>query len=245
MNYSIGEMAKMSGVSIRTLHYYDEIGLLKPAKISDTGYRFYNNDSIEKLQQILLFKELQFPLEEIKEIIDNPDYDKTRALAMHKELLTLKRNRLTGLIKLTDKLIEGGCISMKEFEHSAFDKAKDKYQKEVKQRWGDTKAYKVSEKKYASYNKDDLARIEAQGNEIFKGFAELRGNNSNDESVFALVKRWQEHISKNFYPCSDEILASLGEMYITDERFKANIDAFGEGTAELMSKAIKEYCSKK
>ena len=139
----ISEVAKLSGVTVRTLHYYDEIGLLKPNKITEAGYRLYSNEDLETLQQILFFRELDFQLNEIKEIMMNPNYDKNKALNKHKELLIEKRERLDGLINLIDKTIKGdNNMSFKEFDNSKIEENKNKYAEEVKNRWGNTDAYK-------------------------------------------------------------------------------------------------------
>ena len=151
----ISEVAKLSGITVRTLHYYDEIGLLKPNKITEAGYRVYSNEDLETLQQILFFRELDFQLNEIKEIMMNPNYDKNKALNKHKELLIEKRERLDGLINLIDKTIKGdNNMSFKEFDNSKIEENKNKYAEEVKNRWGNTDAYKEYEKKTKSYDKN-------------------------------------------------------------------------------------------
>ena len=135
----ISEVAKLSGVTVRTLHYYDEIGLLKPSKTTEAGYRMYSIEDLEKLQQILFFRELDFPLNEIKEIMINPKYDKIEALNKHKELLIEKRKRIDGLVTLIDKTIKGdNNMSFKEFDNSKIEENKRKYSEEVKKRWGNT-----------------------------------------------------------------------------------------------------------
>ena len=149
----ISEVAKMSGVTVRTLHYYDEIGLLKPSETTEAGYRMYSSEDLERLQQILFFRELDFPLNEIKEIMLNPNYDKNEALNKHKEFLIEKRKRIDGLITLIDKTIKGdNNMSFKEFDNSKIEENKRKYAEEVKNRWGNTDAYKEYEKKTSSYD---------------------------------------------------------------------------------------------
>ncbi|WP_196002071.1 MerR family transcriptional regulator [Clostridium sp. 1001271B_151109_B4] len=241
----ISEVAKLTGITVRTLHYYDEIGLLKPNKITEAGYRLYSKEDLEILQQILFFRELDFPLSEIKEIMNNPNYDKEEALKKQKELLIQQGQRIDGLIKLIDKRIEGdNNMSFKEFDMNEIEENKKKYAKEVKERWGNTKAYKESEKKISGYNKEKWGDINQETNEIFKAFAKLRDCDPGSEGVQELVRTWQKYITDNFYTCTNEILAGLGLMYVQDERFKENLDKNGEGTAKLMAEAIEIYCSK-
>lgn len=241
----ISEVAKLTGITVRTLHYYDEIGLLKPSEITEVGYRLYSREDLEILQQILFFRELDFPLSQIKEIMNNPNYDKEEALKKQKELLIQQRQRIEGLIKLIEKRIEGdNNMSFKEFDMNEIEENKKKYAKEVKERWGTSKAYEESEKKTSSYNKEKWGDINQETSEIFKGFAELRNSDPGSEEVQELVRRWQKYITDNFYTCTNEILSGLGLMYVEDERFKENLDKNGEGTAKLMAEAIKIYCSK-
>ena len=241
----ISEVAKLTGITVRTLHYYDEIGLLKPSEITEAGYRLYSREDLEILQQILFFRELDFPLSQIKEIMNNPNYDKEEALKKQKELLIQQRQRIEGLIKLIEKRIEGdNNMSFKEFDMNEIEENKKKYAKEVKERWGPSKAYEESEKKTSSYNKEKWGDINQETSEIFKGFAELRNSDPGSEEVQELVRRWQKYITDNFYTCTNKILSGLGLMYVEDERFKENLDKNGEGTAKLMEEAIKIYCSK-
>lgn len=241
----ISEVAKLTGVTVRTLHYYDEIGLLKPSNITESGYRLYSEDSLETLQQILFFRELDFPLNEIKEIMTNPAYNKNQALNKQRDLLMKKRERLSGLIDLINKSIEGDDnMSFKEFDMSEIEESKKKYADEVKERWGSTDAYKESEKKTSKYDANKWSDITENMNSILKQFSKYIDCNPDSIEVQELVERWKNHISDNFYNCTNEILAGLGLMYVNDERFKKNIDKNGEGTAELISKAIEIYCSK-
>lgn len=240
----ISEVAKLSGITVRTLHYYDEIGLLKPNKITEAGYRVYSNEDLETLQQILFFRELDFQLNEIKEIMMNPNYDKNKALNKHKELLIEKRERLDGLINLIDKTIKGdNNMSFKEFDNSKIEENKNKYAEEVKNRWGNTDAYKEYEKKTKSYDKNAWNTINEDMAKILKEFADNRNEDPNSDIAQELVEKWRMYITSNFYNCTKEILSGLGLMYTSDERFKNNIDQYGEGTAEFMAKAIELYCS--
>nr|WP_294129793.1 MerR family transcriptional regulator [uncultured Clostridium sp.] len=241
----ISEVAKLSGITVRTLHYYDEIELLKPSETTEAGYRMYSSEDLERLQQILFFRELDFPLNEIKEIMLNPNYDKNEALNKHKEFLIEKRKRIDGLITLIDKTIKGdNNMSFKEFDNSKIEENKRKYAEEVKNRWGNTDAYKEYEKKTSSYDGNSWNEINEGMVEILKEFADNREEDPNSDIIQSLVEKWQSYITSNFYNCTKEILSCLGLMYIGDERFKENIDKYGEGTAKFMAKAIEIYCAK-
>ena len=239
----INEVAKLTGVTVRTLHYYDEIGLLKPSLVTEAGYRLYDENDLETLQQILFFRELDFPLSEIKEIMTNPNYKKQEALIKHKELLMKKRNHLNKLIQLVDDTMEGASnMSFKEFDTTEIERAKKEYAKEVKERWGDTDAYKESEDKTKSYDSKKWQMMNADCEAIFAEFAKIKDREPDCKGARELVQRWQEYISANFYTCTKEILAGLGLMYVADERFKNYLDQFGEGTAAFLSAAIAAYC---
>ena len=237
MNMQIKEFAAYTGVSVRTLHYYDEIGLLKPAFVDrTTGYRYYDNTSLLRMQEILFYRELDFSLKRIGEILSSPHYDKTAALQEQKQLLILKKERLERLISAIDGASRGENVM------NAFDKTKiEGYKQEAKARWGDTAAYTEYTEKVAGKNEVDLfAGMES----ILAAFAacKAQGNVPSSPAAQELVEKLQNYISNNFYTCTKEILAGLGQMYTADERFKTNIDKHGEGTAEFISTAITHYC---
>lgn len=239
----INEVAKLTGVSVRTLHYYDEIGLLHPDEVTESGYRLYHTEALEKLQQILFFRELGFALKEIQKILNNPAFNRTEALENHKKLLLLKRGRLDDLIALVNRTLKGESeMSFKEFDMTEIEAAQVEYAKEAEERWGNTEAYKESAHRTKQYNKEDWARISAESERIYKGFAANMEKSPAAPEVQKLVADWQVHISKNFYPCSKEILSGLGKMYVADKRFTKNIDQYGEGLTQFISDAIAEYC---
>lgn len=244
MTLSIGEASRLLGISVRTLHYYDEIGLLSPSRVSEAGYRFYDDRCIEELRRILFLRELDFPLDEIKTILSNPVCDKTGMLINHRDLLRLKRQRLDEMIKQLDETIGGMNVSKQKITAADITAAKEKYAAEVRERWGGTAAYAESEQKRKTQTVQQQADAAGEAKNIFDAFAEIRSTAPESEAAQELVALWQAHITKNHYACTKEILACLGEMYTADERFRENIDQSGEGTAEFMSKAIKAYCSK-
>ena len=246
MTRTVHQVAELTGVSIRTLHYYDEIGLLNPSETTEAGYRLYKDVDLARLQQILFLRELDFELKEIKAILDRPDFDKTEALFKQKNLLTLKRNRLNKLIKLVDETLKGESeMSFEEFDMSEIENAQKQYQAEAEERWGNTDAYKESAKKTKSYTKEDWAKIKTETDDIYKAFARNMDKSPASPEVQKLVADWQVLITKYFYKCSNEMLAGLGQMYIGDERFTKNIDKYGKGLAEFKARAIEEYCKAK
>ncbi len=238
----INDVAKLAGVTVRTLHYYDEIGLLTPSEVTESGYRLYDEKDLARLQQILFFRELDFPLNQIKEIMKNETYNANEALETHKKLLNQKRERLDRLIMLVEKTLKGEkSMSFKEFDMTEIEKIKQKYADEVKERWGDTSAYAESEKKTGTYNKEQWQMIDEETSNIFKAFAQSMDKAPSHPEVQALVNRWQAFISERFYHCTKEILQGLGLMYVGDERFKNNIDQYGDGLAEFINEAIQVY----
>ena len=246
MKMHIKEFAKLTGVSVRTLHYYDEIELLKPAYVDEqNGYRFYDEGSLERMQEILFYRELDFELKSILQILSSPGYDKHKALAEQKQLLTLKKERLTRLIAALEQA-EKGEITMTAFDNNEYEIARQQYEKEAKQRFGETDAYKESKAKTAAYSKNKWNDVLSGLNGVFSEFAECKksGNGAESEGAQLLVKKLQDYITANFYHCTDDILAGLGQMYVCDGRFKENIDKYGEGTASFVSDAIKIYCKK-
>lgn len=241
----INEVARLTGVTVRALHYYDEIGLLKPGAVTEAGYRIYGADDLERLQQILFFRELDFSLGDIIKIMASPDYDRGEALRRHRALLVQKRERIGALIELVDNTLKGETdMSFKQFDSTMFEAAKKEYAAEVRERWGDTEAYAESEKKTGSYDKAGWGKLSSEGEQLLQEFGKARKLRPDSAEAAALVKRWQDFITDKFYNCTAEILSSLGEMYSCDERFTQNIDRFGDGTAAFMTEAIRCYCKK-
>ena len=237
MKMQIKEFAELTGVSVRTLHYYDEIGLLKPSEVDvQNGYRFYDEKALECMQEILFYRELDFSLKTIAQILSSPDYDKQQALTRQRKLLLAKKERLERLIDALDSMEKGEGF-MKT--NNDYETMKNQYAEEVKQRWGNTAAYKESESRNTVFSKS-AALLDA----VFEDFADLNrsGISPDDEPAKIQVEKLQQCITDNFYTCTNDILAGLGKMYVADERFKNNIDKHGEGTAEYVSQCIKIYC---
>lgn len=230
---TVKEISRLTGISVRTLHYYDEINLLKPTQTTDAGYRLYDDTTLERLHSILLFRELQFPLKEIKSILDNPDFDTRTALKEQIKLLELQRNRLDEIIISAREILTKGAELMR---FSAFDKTEiDKYTNEAKQKWGHTDAYKEFEEKHSDFadKTDELMQM-------FAEIGKIKHLSPDSEEARNQIKKLQNFITENYYTCTDEMMKNLGQMYIGDERFKNNIDkAGGIGTAEFTAEAIR------
>ncbi|CYU79192.1 MerR family transcriptional regulator [Streptococcus suis] len=237
---TVKEVSQLSGISVRTLHYYDEINLLTPSFIAKNGYRYYDNEAFEKLQEILLFRELEFPLKEIKKIVGNAAYDREAALKDQIQLLELKKRHLEKVIQHAKTLQQKGENYM-NFE--VFDKSDLlAFQEEAKERWGNTAAFQEFS---AKTNKEGFAQISSEMSGIMMEFGKMKNLSADDSKVQKQVEVLKAYISENFYNCTNEILASLGQMYIADNRFTQFIDQVGgEGTASFVSQAIAIYCGK-
>lgn len=244
MRRTVSETAKLTGVSVRTLHYYDEIGLLKPSEVSEAGYRFYDDAALGTLQQILFYRELGFSLEQIGHILHAPDYDRTQALRQHRRLLLMKRKRLDDMLRLVDETIGGNAMydQTPSPTPAELEAVKAEYAREAAERWGNTEAFWESREKHASYTPEQEERIREEMEEIFRAFGAC-GDPASSQAQ-QLVKEWQAHITKYHYNCTNGILAGLGQMYVNDPRFRKNLDQYGPGTAEKLSRAIRLYCEK-
>ena len=240
---TVNEVSKMTGVSIRTLHYYDTIGLLHPSKVTEAGYRLYDDTALERLQQILLFRELEFPLKEIKAIIDSDNFDRSLALEQQIELLTLKKERLENLILFARGI---KMLGVKHMDFSAFDTRKlDEYSKRAKEQWGKTAAYKEFEEKSKDWTEDTTKTIADDFMKMFVVFGSMKEKDPADSDVQEQVKRLQAYITEHFYQCTPEILSCLGHMYSGGGEYTENIDkAGGVGTADFTARAIEIYCGK-
>ena len=241
---TVHEVSRLTGVSIRTLQYYDRIGLLPPAEYTDAGYRLYDDTALETLQQILLFRELEFPLKEIRQIIQSPAFDRRKALDQQIELLELKKERLDRLIALARGIKTTGVKQKMDF--SAFDTAKlDEYAARAKEAWGETPAYKEFVQKTKGRTDTETMELNRQLMAVFADFGAVRDTDPAGEEAQALVRRLQDFITAHYYNCTDRILSGLGQMYAAGGEMTENIDkAGGAGTAAFAAKAIAAYCSR-
>lgn len=238
---TVHEVSELSGLSIRALHHYDAIGLLKPSRVTEAGYRLYDEKALERLQTVLLFRELGFKLNDIKKLLDDPRFDREAALSDHIEMLRLERKHIDRLIMAATKMLKG-----EEADLSVFDRREmEQYAKEAKERWGGTDAYREAEEKCKGRSGQEEKTTADGLMENLAAFAALRPLGAGADEVQAAVRSLQGYITEHYYTCTDEILAGLGQMYTADERFRANIDAAGgEGTAAFVSEAIARYCGR-
>lgn len=239
---TVKEVSRLTGVSIRTLHHYDAIGLLRPKREDGSKYRLYDEKDLERLQMILLFRELKFPLKEIRQIIDSPDFNREKAVEQQLELLMLQREHIDNLISLAREIKRMGVKQMADF--SAFDNKKlERYAKEAKETWGNTDAYRQSEEKAKNRTDTENKLLGGEMMEIFREFGEIRTQDPAGEQAQRLAAKLQQFITEHYYTCTKEMFASLGLMYTQDERFTENIDrAGGNGCAAFAAEAIRIFC---
>lgn len=251
MRYTVHELSKLAGVSVRALHHYDAIGLLRPEARTESGYRLYGPKELARLQQILFFKELDFPLEAIRRMLDSPGFDESGALARHRELLLKRRERLDGLIRTVDRTlnsIKGANIMedrelFENFDMSEVEAHKAKYAAEVDEKY---KGWQQRDKT-KNYGRKEWAEVLLRGQRIQEDLARLmdEGRDPADPAVQAAVDRHFRYIDESFYDCSLEIYGGLSNLYVDDHRFTENIDRVRKGLAEFQSKAMKIYCASK
>ncbi|HEX8699064.1 MAG TPA: MerR family transcriptional regulator [Myxococcaceae bacterium] len=245
MSLTVSQVAKLAGVSVRALHHYDEIGLLRPSGRSEAGYRLYEQPDLQRLQQVLFFKELGFPLEEITRIVRDPAFDVRAALRMQRQLLTERATRVQALIQAVDaalESIERGTVMTKEEMFEVFgDFDPTKYEAEARERWGQTEAYRESARRTQRYTKKDWEQIKSEGDHLHKELAARleEGRAPTDVEVMALAEQHRNYIGRWFYPCSPEMHRGLGELYVSDSRFTENIDRYRPGLAQFMRDAFR------
>ena len=239
---TVGEIARLAGVSVRALHHYDEIGLVAPSGRSLAGYRTYDEAAIDRLQEVLLFRELGFPLDEIRKIVESPSYQRQGALLRHKGMLENKVERLLEVIDAVARSIDQqgkGSTMTKEEKLKVFgDFDPSEHEGEAEERWGGTDEYTDSVRRTKDYTAADWETINAENDEIYAGFVAIMDSDIDSDEVKALVERHRQHISRWYYECTPEIHAGLGQMYVADPRFTKNIDKTQDGLAAYLSAAI-------
>lgn len=241
-SYTVSRVARIARVTVRTLHHYDEIGLLVPSGRSTAGYRLYSWEDLQRLQQILLFRQLDFSLEAIGRLLDDPAYDRRAALRAQRDLLREKVRRAEAVIRAVDatlEAMEGGTEMDETTMFDGFDEGP--YAEEARERWGDTDAYRESMHRARGYTRDDWARIRAEAEEVEAAFAAMleAGRRPEDPEVADLAERSRLHIDRWFYPCSREFHLNLADMYVSDPRFRRHYDERREGLAEFVAGAIR------
>jgi DNA-binding transcriptional MerR regulator len=240
VSYPVGEVARMTGLTVRTLHHYDEIGLVVPDR-SGSDHRRYGTGHLEALQQVLFFRELGFPLDEIREIMNDPGFDRRSALVQQRSLVEGKLARLQRMIDAIDLALLAGDEGMTMDPDDMFDGFQPpEWAEEAKQRWGDTEAYQESQRRTGRYGKREWAAIQEEAGDIARRFGDLKrsGAPADGPAAVATAEEHRHHIDRWFYPCSPDAHTGLGEMYVADARFSAYWDAFEPDLAGFVCDAI-------
>jgi len=244
MSYTVGKVARLAGVTVRALHHYDEIGLLSPSDRSGAGYRRYDDSDLERLQQIMYYRELEFPLEEIAEILNDPAADPASHLRRQHELLSERVAKLQKMLNAIEFAMEANKVGINLTPQERFevfgDFNPDDYAEEVQERWGDSDAYQESARRASRYTKADWQEIKAQGEDWGRRIVTLMDSGAAPDSPEAkeLAEEHRQHISQWFYECSYEIQTGLAEMYLADERFMATYEAMKPGLTVFLHDAI-------
>jgi DNA-binding transcriptional MerR regulator len=242
-SYSVGRVADLSGVTIRTLHHYDEIGLLSPGGRSEAGYRVYEHSDLERLQRILFYRELGFTLKEISTIIDDPNTDAMGHLRRQRGLLVARIERLDAMVDAIDYEMEAKTMDIKLTPEERFEVfgefRPEDHAEEAQRRWGETESYKESNRRVSKYTKEDWLKLKAEAEEVQNRLAAAfeSGLAPDSEEAMAGAEAHRQHISRWFYECTYEIHRGLAEMYVSGARFRSNYDAQTPGLAVYIKEA--------
>jgi DNA-binding transcriptional MerR regulator len=234
--YQVKELARLAGVSVRTLHYYDELGLLVPSGRTPAGYRLYTDDDVLRLQQIVIQRELGLPLEQIRRALDDPDYDRRAALVRQREELAKRAERTQDMLRAIDR-----ALAKIDGKDSAMDKLFDGFAEEAREKWGDTDAYKISQERTKRYGEAEWRQIQAEQAAVYAELAaaQAAGKTADDADVQGLVERHRMVIDRWFYPCNTAMHHALAGLYEADPRFAANIDEHRAGLTPYLVAAIR------
>ena len=240
---TVKEVSRLTGVSVRALHHYDAIGLLRPTRVTEAGYRLYDDTALQRLQNILLFRQLQFSLKEIQEILDSPGFDPLQALEQQIQLLELQRTHLDNLISHARQIQQTGVINM---DFTPYDTTElDRYAADAKAKWGKTDAYKEFEQKTAGQSKAQLQSTGDALMDIFTEIGAIRHLSPASSEAQALIVKLQSFITEHYYTCTKQILRGLGQMYIAGDTMTENIDrAGGSGTGAFAKQVIDIYLAR-
>ncbi|WP_165986353.1 MerR family transcriptional regulator [Streptomyces sp. YIM 98790] len=245
MSYSVGQVASLAGVTVRTLHHYDEIGLLVPGGRSHAGHRRYDDADLDRLQQILFYRELGFPLEDIGRLVADPDTDPTELLRRQHRLLTERIERLARMAAAVEHALEARKMGIQltpEERFEVFGREQDweALDREAEQRWGGTEAWAESQRRSARYGKADWERIKAESGDIEKRLAEALadGAPADSETAMDLAEEHRGHIGRHFYECGHDVHTCLAGMYVADQRFTAYYEKIRPGLARYLHDAI-------
>lgn len=238
--YTVGEVARIAQVTVRTLHHYDEIGLLTPSVRSRAGYRLYSRADIARLQQIRFHRELGMALEEIRRILDAPDFDARAALREHRRQLEQRVNETQALVETIDRMLadEGETTMTAEEMFDGFQP--EEHRAEAEERWGNTPAWKESQRRVNSYGPEEWKAIKAEDRAILDELAacQAAGDSPDSETAMAAAEKHRLHIDRWFYSCSPFMHQALSQMYVTDPRFAEYFDRRADGLAGFVSAAI-------
>ncbi|MGW3160647.1 MerR family transcriptional regulator [Streptomyces sp. NPDC001089] len=244
MSYSVGQVAGFAGVTVRTLHHYDEIGLLVPGGRSHAGHRRYGDTDLDRLQQILFYRELGFPLDEVAALLDDPEADPRAHLRRQHDLLTARIGKLQKMAAAVQHAMEARTMGIDLTPEEKFevfgDKDPEAHAEEAERRWGGTEAYAESQRRAARYTKDDWKRMQAEvasWGERYDALMEA-GETPDGERAMDMAEEHRLHITRWFYACSYEMHRGLGEMYVADERFKEFYESMRPGLAGHLKEAI-------
>lgn len=249
MEYTVKKLAQLSGVSTRTLRYYDEIGLLKPARINSSGYRIYGQKEVDVLQQILFYRELEFNLEDIKKLITDPDYDESSELEAHRNRLLKKRERLDNIIATIEKTIlyKKRGIQMEDNEkfkglkERLINENEQKYGKEIREKFGE-EAVQASNEKFKGMKQEEYEAMTKLGEEILQLLGEAYAiGDPKSELAQTVAAKHKEWLMYSWTSYSKEQHAGLAEMYVADERFTAFYDQIAEGATKFLRDSILIY----
>jgi DNA-binding transcriptional MerR regulator len=241
---NVGEVAALAGVTVRTLHHYDRIGLLSPSERTAAGYRRYTPSDLDRLHQVLVYRELGFPLEEIATLLDDPGADPAEHLRRQHRLLRDRLERTRAMVAAVEKEMEAQSMGMsltpeEKFEIFGEGYSED-YEREAEERWGETEAWAQSQRKTAAYAKEDWVRIKAEADDVLHRFAAAQsaGVPADAEQAMDVAEEHRQHISRWFYDCPPQMHAGLGRMYVEDERFTATYEQVSPGLASYVSTAV-------
>ena len=241
--YTVKALAKLAGVTPRTLHYYDEIGLLKPSQVGDNGYRYYGEEAVLRLQQILLFRKMEVPLDAIKTLMGRADFDTQTALKEHRKQLLQRIGQLNALIQTVDQTLEflkgERKMSTSQLFHGLSEEQQAEYEKEAMQKY-DPDLVRASNRKWKMLSEEEKQRIAEEGNQIYADMAAAMPGGAGSVQAQAGVEHWRKHLNYFWTPNPEQLLG-LADLYNDDLRFKTNIDKVAPGLAKFMREAIKVY----
>ncbi len=245
-SYSVKQLAELAGVTIKALHHYDEFGLLKPSQRTDAGYRLYNRDDLLRLQQIMIYKEMAFSLQDIKLLLDDPKFDLKEALHEQKQFLLQQNEHNSQLVQTIDKTLqtleENQKIVTDADLYAGFTPEQaERYNREAKEKYGDL--YEISQNRVRQMTKGEWKAIGAEGEDISKEMAKLMGTDPHSDQVQALIKRHHTWI-ENFYPCNKETYLGLASLYVENPEFTAHYERFAPGLAQFLSASMKAFAEK-